>query len=217
MQELYKLSTYKQGNFYFLSNKIVRNETISNKNFFECSFQQIHFSDCIFTLTSFGATKCEYLTFERCIFQGVIFKKSELENYIFKNCQLDDIDFSRSELIDFDFMNCKLNGVWFCAGELTDIKFDHSQLQDVWFSGSSLDNLKIKDSTLEKIRFDGTKVVKETCENGIVTANRILIRDYPSFWQICVDNQEYDYLVYRSFKLLIFIIGLYIGLILFNI
>ena len=57
----------------------------------------------------------------------------------------------------------------------------NSQLQGVWFSGSLLDNVKIKNSILEEIKFDGAKAYKETYINGVLTTNRIPIKDYASF------------------------------------
>ena len=181
MKEIYRLSEFQLGDFYFLSNKIVLNQIIRQKDFSECYIRQVNFSNCIFDWTSFPGTNCEDLTFERCILKNASFKKSELDNCIFKNCQLTNIDFDRSYLMDFDFINCKLNDVSFCAGELSNFKFDNSQLQDVWFSGSLLDNVKIKNSTLEKISFNQATAYKEIYENGILTAKRILIKDYASF------------------------------------
>ena len=85
MKEIYRLSEFERGDFYFLSNKIVLNQTIHQKDFSEFSIRQVNFSNCIFDWTSFPCTKCEDLTFEGCILQNASFKKSELENFIWEN------------------------------------------------------------------------------------------------------------------------------------
>ena len=104
MKEIYRLSEFERGDFYSLSNKIVLNQIIHQKDFSECNIRQVDFSNCIFDGTCFPWTKCEDLTFERCILKNASFKKSELENFIFKNCQLTNINFARSDLMDFDFI-----------------------------------------------------------------------------------------------------------------
>ena len=176
MKKSYRLNEFERGDFYSLSNKIVLNQTIHQKDFSIC---QVNFSNCIFESNSFPCTKCENLTFERCSLQNASFKKSELENFIFNNCQLTNIDFARSDLMNFDFINCKLNNVDFSAAQLTDIKMDNTQLQNVWFAGSLLDNVKIKNSTL--VRFDGAEASKEISQNGILIENRTPINDYTNF------------------------------------
>jgi uncharacterized protein YjbI with pentapeptide repeats len=98
MKEIYNLSAFKRGDFYLLSNKIVLNQTICEKDFSECAIRQVNFSNCIFDRTSFLCTMCE--------------------NFTFQNCQL--------TCTDFGFINCKLNSVSFNAGELTDLKFDNT-------------------------------------------------------------------------------------------
>ena len=225
MKEIYRLNEYKHGDFYRLSNKIVLDQIIYQKDFSECSIHQVNFSNCIFTWTSFPCTKCEDLTFEQCILKNTHFTDSELENFIFNNCQLTDIEFSTSDSMGFDFINCKLKNVHFNIEDLTDFKFDNCQLQDVSFLGSLLDNITIKNSTLEKVKFASTKVDKRSylvdpafgliiqnsilrnidfnpmiilrtvSKNGISTTEKIQIKNYNHFLTEFVQN---DFEVLRS-------------------
>ena len=103
-EKIYRLSEFEQGDFYFLSNKIVLNQATRQKVFSECFIRQVNFLNYIFNWTSFPYTKCKNLTFEDFILQNANSKKSELENYIFKNCQLTTSYFARSNLTNFDFI-----------------------------------------------------------------------------------------------------------------
>ena len=54
MKEFYNLSEFKRGDFYLLSNKIILNQTIRQKDFSECSIHRVNFSNCIFDWDSFS-------------------------------------------------------------------------------------------------------------------------------------------------------------------
>lgn len=181
MQQHYNLTKFKRGDFYRLSNKIILNQTICQKDFSECSILQTNFLNCIFDSVGFPCTNCESLTFENCTLTSISFKKSELEAFRFRNCQLNGIDFDRSYLLEFDFIDCIVNYVSFSAEELTDLKFYNSQLHNVSFSGSLLDNVTIKNSTLKKIDFLGAESYKEISINGKLIPNPSPINDYQTF------------------------------------
>ena len=221
MKEFFQLKNFRRGKFYKLSEKIIFNQTIRNKDFSEFSLSQIDFINCELDSTSFPCTKCKNLYFKNCVLRNMSFKKSELENFTIVNCKLLSIDFSRSELDTFTIVNCHLDDVSFGAADLYDFNFQNSQLNNILFSYCSLDLVKIKNSTLKNITVNNSTCYKEISENGKIILTSIPIEDYASFQKEIIVNDSNDDQVLKSTLILFVFVTLvvysFLNPILFNI
>ena len=197
----YDLSKFKRGDFYTLSNEIVSDQLIYEKDFSECEFKKIHFSNCKFVKTSFKCSKCEDLIFENSDFECVNFSKSDLDCFSFVNCKLNNINFCRSILIDFTFINCSLSDLVFTESDLSGFKFNNSYLQNISFAGTLLDDIKVKSSTLEKIKFDQAEVYQEIFINNKLTGNRVFLKNYFSFLKSILPIDKRKVEKFENYKL----------------
>ena len=220
MKEFFQFNNLKRGKFYQLSEKIIFNQRIRNKDFSECSFSKIDFINCELDSTSFPI-KCENLYFKNCVLREITFRKSDLEDFTIVNCKLISSNFIRSDLANFTIVNCHLENVFFGATELFDSNFQNSQLKDIWFSHCSLDLVKIKNSTLKNITVNNSTCYKEISENGKIIVTSIPIEDYASFQKEIICNDSNDDQVLKSTLILFVFVTLvvysFLNPILFNI